>query len=163
MGPWAVYLMGGSTAHWRGAGIRWTLDEVPFQHKPFYDSLRQSSWHQACRIQKAFGQCSDIRFKFWVVLCGARIGSQWSLWVPSNSEYSVVLWFCSMIPFSWLHLTFDSLHHALSVLINIYTFNLIGIAPTEETKERSRPEHQDTLSTWSECEELAVSQQTWPR
>jgi len=29
---------------------------------------------------------------FWMVLWGARSWIQWSLWVPSNSDYSMILW-----------------------------------------------------------------------
>ena len=32
------------------------------------------------------------RFEFWVVLHGARGWTWWSLWVPSKSGYSVILW-----------------------------------------------------------------------
>jgi len=35
---------------------------------------------------------SDIWSYFWVVLYGARNGIQWSLHVPSNSGYSMILW-----------------------------------------------------------------------
>ena len=34
---------------------------------------------------------SDIGFEFWVALCGARSWTWWSLWVPSNSGYSMIL------------------------------------------------------------------------
>ena len=34
---------------------------------------------------------SDIGFEFRVFLCGARGWIQWSVWVPSNPKYSVIL------------------------------------------------------------------------
>jgi len=36
---------------------------------------------------------SDIWSDFWVFLCGARSWTRWSLQVPSNLGYSVILWF----------------------------------------------------------------------
>ena len=52
-------------------------------------SPEQWSRFQAAGVQGEFGQHSDI--EFWVVLCGARSWTRWSLWVPSNLEYSVIL------------------------------------------------------------------------
>lgn len=37
---------------------------------------------------------SEIWFEFWVVLYRARIRSQWSLSIPSNSGYPIILWTC---------------------------------------------------------------------
>lgn len=34
-----------------------------------------------------------LRFELWVVLCEVRSWTQWFLGVPSNLEYSVILWF----------------------------------------------------------------------
>jgi len=36
----------------------------------------------------------DTLFEFWAILCGAGGWTQRSLWVPSNSEYSLDPWFC---------------------------------------------------------------------
>ena len=61
---------------------------------------------------------SDIWSEFWVVLCGARSWTQWSLWVLSNSGYSMTLlfydssfqqWLGSL--FSWQVQASDSVQH----------------------------------------------------
>lgn len=52
-------------------------------------SLEQWSWLQAAWVQGAFGHHSDI--EFWMILCGARSWTWWSLWIASNLGYSVIL------------------------------------------------------------------------
>jgi len=46
---------------------------------------------------------SDTGFEIWVVLCGARSWTRWSFCVPSNSGYTMFLWFCganlTLLPF----------------------------------------------------------------
>jgi len=59
----------------------------------------QWSWPQAAGVQGAFGQCSNTGFEIWVVLCRARSWTQWSLWFPSDSGYSVVVWFNDVLFF----------------------------------------------------------------
>ena len=50
------------------------------------------SWHWAC--QSSGSVWTTFKHMVWF-LCGrARSWTQWSLWFPSNSGYSVVLWFC---------------------------------------------------------------------
>ena len=47
--------------------------------------------HQARQSSKSgWTTLSEIWLEFWVVLCGARSWTQWSLWVPSNSSYSTI-------------------------------------------------------------------------
>ena len=36
---------------------------------------------------------SDIRFEFWDISCEAMRWTHWSLWITSNSGYSVILWY----------------------------------------------------------------------
>ena len=36
------------------------------------------------------GRFSDMGSDFWVLLCEARSWTRWSLWIPSNSGYSVI-------------------------------------------------------------------------
>lgn len=45
-------------------------------------------WHQAARLQAAFGQCSQTDFQ--VVLRRARSWAQWSFWVPCNLGDSLI-------------------------------------------------------------------------
>lgn len=72
-------------------------------------------------------KCSDITLRCrvwaWVVLCGARGWTQWSLWVPFNSGYSFhLLWFCYevMVFFSvfqcFLDMTFGAGGHSTALL-----------------------------------------------
>lgn len=45
-----------------------------------------------CRIsRKIWTILSDMEPDFWMVLCRARSGTQFSLWVSSNLGYSMIL------------------------------------------------------------------------
>ena len=48
------------------------------------------SWLSCWSSRSVWTIPSDIEFGFWVVLCGARNWT-WSLWVPYNSGYSMIL------------------------------------------------------------------------
>lgn len=49
---------------------------------------------------------SDVWSDFWVDLCEARSCSQWSLWVPSKLEYSMILWFVDTVKW-WNNLVYN--------------------------------------------------------
>lgn len=66
----------GVVAHWTGSPGMWS---------------RPRAW-QSCR--SIWATLLDTRCDFWGVLCRARNWAGWSLWVPSNSAYPVILWFC---------------------------------------------------------------------
>ena len=51
----------------------------------------QWSQHYACKSSRNLWTMLPC-FEFLVVLCGARNWNQWSLWVPSNLGYSMILW-----------------------------------------------------------------------
>lgn len=54
------------------------------------DSSGKWSQHWACHSWRSiWTTLSDIWSDFWVVLCGGRSWTQWSMWVPSNLGYSV--------------------------------------------------------------------------
>jgi len=46
---------------------------------------------------------SEVGFEFWLVLCEARSWTCGSLWVPSSSGYSMILWFCDSKSGWWLN------------------------------------------------------------
>lgn len=48
-------------------------------------------------VQYKRSTCNKLWSDFWMVLCRAKSWTQWSLWVPSNSDYSVILWNCLKI------------------------------------------------------------------
>ena len=65
--------------------------QVVHQRAVGTERAAQGSGHgPSAGVQGAFGQRSDTGFEFGVVLCGA---GSWalSLWVPSNTGYSVMI------------------------------------------------------------------------
>lgn len=51
------------------------------------------SWNQAGQNSRSvYTMLSDMWFSFRVILCGARIWIWWSLCIPFNSGYSMILW-----------------------------------------------------------------------
>lgn len=63
-------------------------------------------WNKFCMAKVTAPNCQSLRrfwkipseteFEFWVVLCWARSWTSWSLWAPSNSGYSVILFYDSI-------------------------------------------------------------------
>ena len=52
--------------------------------------LGQWSWPQTARVQGLSGEWSQSKgLEFGIILCGARSWTWWSLWVLSNSAYSM--------------------------------------------------------------------------
>lgn len=52
-------------------------------------SVKWSQPQACCSSRGILTMLSDVVFEFWVVLYGSRSWTQWSLWVLSNSGYSV--------------------------------------------------------------------------
>ena len=50
-----------------------------------------SCWRMGCS-RDAWTLFSDNGFGFWMVSCAAKSWSQWTLWVPSNLGYFMLLW-----------------------------------------------------------------------
>lgn len=65
----------------------------------------------SCSVTYRYQMLSDIWFKIYVVLCVAWSWAQWSLWVSSNSGYSIILQFYvnSVDIYRWVrhHLNID--------------------------------------------------------
>ena len=71
--------------------------------------------------------CHEICF-FWVALCGARSWTQWSLWVPSNLDCSMILWSTvKIIPFSF-HLII-LLYRYFFIYISLQSLQLFNLTP----------------------------------
>lgn len=52
------------------------------------------SQHHACHSSRSVWTTLSVVWSyFWVVLCETRSRTWWSLWVPSNSGFSMILWF----------------------------------------------------------------------
>lgn len=85
---------------WTGVkGTVWSFVRA-FVGLDFWEELYARGWWAWNRLPRADrdqeGQRSGVVFDFfffffWVVLRGARSYPQWSLWVPPNSQYTIIL------------------------------------------------------------------------
>jgi len=74
---------------------------------------------RAAGVQGASGQRSQmLGSDFWVAPCWARSGTQWSVWVPSNSGYSMALKFLVGVPCYFC--AFQSFHMVWAALLQAW-------------------------------------------